>query len=529
MRFLYDIKRPGQFVLLLFTLILQPDYAFALVPHDYPAVYTNVIGRIFFLVSCVVLIIYLRRNGLHRVEGWRHIYLSLTFFNLWNIDMMVARSSELWIIGEIHGLKYLEQQVYVGRFIDLLIYMSNFDYALLNIAMFLFYLGLRRLRTREDEASASAMFPYFPIIIFDIVGSIVFLTLSCMCLYESLQLLKQNRENIIWNYMVWLTASYALYALSRTMGYTIRHLFLALELDNILAYLEPFTGSINTLTFIWLGTVSLFFIRFYPIYLRVSEDKRKIEEINADIIGLNKELEDLVAERTMAILGLSVADKVRNPVAIIGCVSKRLLSKEKLSEKVEGNLRDIVDECKKLESIVNDFEGILKNRQRMFRYVDLNEIVKDIVLLIRDDINKKGVNLKVNLSDSPAKINAQKNLIRAAIFHLLKNAIDATPPGGSIEIVTKSIGDSVVVEIIDSGSGIPEELLTKIFEPFFSTRENRIGMGLPLVRQIVAEHLGEIKVTSEVGKGTSFEMIFPVKWCVIAEDVRRGVSNGVKG
>jgi signal transduction histidine kinase len=311
------------------------------------------------------------------------------------------------------------------------------------------------------------------------------------------------------------------------MGYTIRHLFLSLELDHILAYLEPFTGSINTLTFIWLGTVSLFFIRFYPIYVKVSEDKRKIEEINADVINLNKELEDLVAERTMAILGLSVADKVRNPVAIIGCVSKRLLSKESLSEKVEGNLQDILEECKKLESIVGDFEGILKNRQRLFRYIDINEIVNDIVLLMRDDVGKKGIQLKVNLS--PAKINAQKNLIRAALFHLFKNAIEATPPGGSIEISTKTMQDSVIIELSDTGSGIPEELLGKVFEPFFSTRENRIGMGLPLVRQIVAEHLGEIKVRSEVGKGTTFEMIFPVKWCVIAEDIRRGVSNGIKG
>ncbi len=511
----------------LFALILYPNDCLALVPHDYPAVYTNVLGRIFFLVSCVILIAYLRRNGLHRVEGWRHIYLSLTFFNLWNIDTMVARSADLWIVGEIHGLKYLEQQVYIGRFIDLIVYISHFDYALLNIAMFLFYLGLRRLRIKEDEAYTSAMFPYLPIIIFDIVGSIVFLTLSYMCLLESLRLLRSNRDNIIWNYMVWLTASYAIYALSRTMGYTIRHLFLSLELDHILAYLEPFTGSIDTLTFIWLGTVSLFFIRFYPIYVKVSEDKRKIEEINADVINLNKELEDLVAERTMAILGLSVADKVRNPVAIIGCVSKRLLSKESLSEKVEGNLQDILEECKKLESIVGDFEGILKNRQRLFRYIDINEIVNDIVLLMRDDVGKKGIQLKVNLS--PAKINAQKNLIRAALFHLFKNAIEATPPGGSIEISTKTMQDSVIIELSDTGSGIPEELLGKVFEPFFSTRENRIGMGLPLVRQIVAEHLGEIKVRSEVGKGTTFEMIFPVKWCVIAEDIRRGVSNGIKG
>ncbi len=518
-------------ILILFiSILLSPNPVYALVPHDYPAIYTNIVGRVFFLVSCIVVIVYLRKNKLHIQTGWKHIYYSLIFINLWNIDMMLARSSELWIVGEIHGLKYLQQQVYLSRVQDYLLYLANFDYAILNIAMLLFYIGLRRLHIeREKEISVSSiMLPYFPIIIFDILGSLLFLTLSFMCLHKSIQLLRRDRDNIIWNYMVWLTGSYTLYALSRTIGYILRHLFLAFEMYDIMLYIEPYSGSVNTLTFIWLGTVSLFFIRMYPIYLKVSEDKKKIEEINADIIGLNKEIEDLVAERTMAILGLSVADKVRNPVAIIGCICKRMLNKEKLTEKMEEDLKDVIEECKKLETIVGDFEGILKSRQRMFSYIDLNTIVKDITLLMREDIMKKGIKINLSLSDKPVNINAQKNLIRAGLFHLLKNAMDATPVGGSIEIVTKTVQDNVVVEITDTGSGIAQENLGRIFDPFFSTHRNRIGMGLPLVKQIVAEHLGEIRVKSEVGKGTTFEMVFPVKWCVIAENVRRGVSNGIK-
>lgn len=509
-----------------------PTQAFALVPHDYPALYTNIVGRIFFLVSCLIVIAYLRKNRLHTALGWRQIHHSLIFFNLWNLNMLFARSSELWIIGEMDGLKYLEQQVFISDLKDYLLYIANFDYALLNIAMLMFYMGLKRIHwanTGAEQTNLTVMLPYFPIILFDIVGSLIFLTLSYLCFRESLRLYKMDRENIIWNYMTWLTASYALYALSRTTGYILRHWFLALDLQHLMSLIEPYAGSINTLTFIWLGTISLFFLRIYPIYLRLSEAKKKIEEINADVISLNKEIEDLVAERTMAILGLSVADKVRNPVAIIGCICKRLLNKEKLSDKVAENLRDVVEECRKLEVIVNDFEGILKNRQRMFQYLDINDIVRDIAIMMQEEIKQKGVNLELRLAESPVCMNVQKNLIRAGLFHLLKNALDATESGGTIRIVTKTINNNVLIEIGDTGSGIPAENLQRIFDPFFSTRQNRIGMGLPLVKQIVAEHLGDIRVSSEIGKGTTFELEFPVKWCVIADNVRREVGNGFKG
>lgn len=118
----------------------------------------------------------------------------------------------------------------------------------------------------------------------------------------------------------------------------------------------------------------------------------------------------------------------------------------------------------------------------------------------------------VNISKHSLKINARKNLLRSAIFHVLRNAIEATPEDGSITIATSIDKDNVVLTVSDTGSGIPEEYIDKIFDPFFSTKLYRFGMGLSLVKQIVSEHLGEIKVQSEVGKGTTFNLIFPIKW-----------------
>ena len=90
--------------------------------------------------------------------------------------------------------------------------------------------------------------------------------------------------------------------------------------------------------------------------------------------------------------------------------------------------------------------------------------------------------------------------------------MEATPPGGTITIIPTSNQDYVTLSVIDTGKGIPEEDIQKIFSLFYSTKKHRMGMGLPLVKQIMDEHKGDIKVESGLGKGTTFRLIFPVRW-----------------
>jgi signal transduction histidine kinase len=79
-------------------------------------------------------------------------------------------------------------------------------------------------------------------------------------------------------------------------------------------------------------------------------------------------------------------------------------------------------------------------------------------------------------------------------------------------VSTSQDQELITVSIADTGPGIPSEDVERIFDPFFTTKKMRFGMGLPLVKQIVSEHLGETKVESEMGKGTTFRLIFPVRW-----------------
>jgi signal transduction histidine kinase len=244
----------------------------------------------------------------------------------------------------------------------------------------------------------------------------------------------------------------------------------------------------------------------YKAMIELEKDYKKILE------DFNSEIEALISERTMNLMALTVADRVRNPTTVIGGLSRQMMEIRDLPEHVASALRDIVEEVTKLENIVTDFQAVLKNRQILYVYDDLNDVVKGIVSLAEKDVRRRGLFFDFKHSGVPLRINMEKNLLKIAVFHLLGNAMDASESGATVSVTTMQEGQNAVLVISDTGSGIAPEFAGKIFEPFFSTKAHGFGVGLPLVKQIVAEHMGEINVESAPGKGTSFKLAFPMRW-----------------
>ncbi|OGW38701.1 MAG: hypothetical protein A2Y97_11105 [Nitrospirae bacterium RBG_13_39_12] len=240
-------------------------------------------------------------------------------------------------------------------------------------------------------------------------------------------------------------------------------------------------------------------------YKRLIETEKNYKNVLEEF---NKEIETLIAERTMNLMALTVADRVRNPAMIIGYIGKKMLERKDISEDFRNNLTSIIQETEKLQSIVSDFHNMLKSKESKFIYEDINEVVKSII----PTIEKVKVELAVNLSEKPLKINMQRSLLKIALSLLLRNSVEATPEKGKIFIETHPEENNVVLSISDTGDGIPEETIDRIFEPFFSTKRHSFGMGLPLVKQIISEHLGKIDVESKIGKGTTFRVKFPSRW-----------------
>lgn len=249
---------------------------------------------------------------------------------------------------------------------------------------------------------------------------------------------------------------------------------------------------------------------------KAEEEKEKlinqIEAINSDLTELNNELETIGAERTMSLMALTVADRIRNPSAMIGARCRRILQKEQISEALRESLQYIMEGAEKLDKIVRDFETLLKSRQSKFKHDNLNIIVEKILSVVEKEASNKGVDMVVNISKEALRVNMQKDLLRMAIFHVMKNSIEATSTGGTITVETYQESDNIVFSVSDSGYGIPDEDVENIFKPFFSTKERGFGMGLPLVKQIVSEHMGDLLVQSRAEAGTTFKLVFPSRW-----------------
>lgn len=500
--------------------LLAPSDAGAFVTHDYPATFVNEAARIYFLIACVLVLWAMLLNGLQKEKGWRYTFFSLICFIIWDIvvffgQISASKVDPSQLIGGNEGIEYFKRSILL-HYSDYFYYFASFDYALIDIAMLLFYKGLREHLPEKDRTlpatAASVVLPLWPVFAVSFIGAAAFVVLSILSLIASLKLYTKNRKNILWHYMIWLSSSFVLYSVSRSIGHVLQHILVASGSRDTWDIIEPVSGSINIISFFIVGSISIFFIRIYDIHLSILEDKKEIENINLELSELTLELEDIVAERTMSLMALSIADRVRNPAATIGIACRRVLRKKEKGEKLDEDLQDVIFECEKLQNVVGDFESMLKTKRSQFSFENLNDIVKDVTSLVSKESDGRDVHISVSLFDKPININMQKGLMRVAVFHVLRNAIDATSNGGQIQLNTSLENENAVLTISDQGTGIKSEDMERIFDSFYSTKSKRFGMGLPLVKQIVTEHLGEIKVASEVGKGTTFKMIFPCRW-----------------
>ncbi|MBI4682621.1 MAG: hybrid sensor histidine kinase/response regulator [Nitrospirae bacterium] len=246
-------------------------------------------------------------------------------------------------------------------------------------------------------------------------------------------------------------------------------------------------------------------VHFNKLMLMEKDYKHLLEEYN-------QEIETLIAERTMGLMSLTLADKIRNPAAVIGLTCRRMLEKEEIPERLIPKIEGIIDEAAKLDNIVKDFQSLLKSKKSMFRYEDINAVVESVIPIIENMVADKRIELAFKCSEQPLKVNIQKNLFQIALSHLIKNSADAIHDGGKITISTYQSDNTCILEVSDTGSGISAEDIGKIFDPMFSSKDKRYGMGLPLVKRIVSEHMGEIEVTSKPGEGTTFIIKLPVRW-----------------
>jgi len=218
---------------------------------------------------------------------------------------------------------------------------------------------------------------------------------------------------------------------------------------------------------------------------------------------------------SLTTLAAGVAHEIKNPLGSIG-IHMQLIQKALAAVEDErtGTIREYVDvvneEVERLNRIVVDFLFAVRPMDTTLEDRELNPILTDLLDFVRFELDEAGVKISDDLADDLPVLRLDEKYVKQAVLNIIKNAISAMPDGGTLAITTRQQGDEVLLRISDTGEGMSEAVLNKIFEPYFTTRDFGSGIGLTLVYKIVKEHMGDISVVSQEGKGTSFSILLPI-------------------
>lgn len=235
-----------------------------------------------------------------------------------------------------------------------------------------------------------------------------------------------------------------------------------------------------------------------------------VETILAD-----EERQRLLAQYAeIAALAGGLAHEIRNPLSTIN------LNLELLAEDVDGaesprehrmlqKIRAVQRECHRLEQILDEFLRFARLGEIDPIECDLNQVVRDFIDFYQPEAAKAGVEISPHLAPDLPTVRLDRALFRQALLNLALNARQAMPKGGLLELQTRWRDGHAELDLIDNGSGMDEQTVSRIFDAFFSTKPAGSGLGLPTVRRIVEAHGGRIEVESAPGRGTRFTISLP--------------------
>jgi two-component system NtrC family sensor kinase len=229
---------------------------------------------------------------------------------------------------------------------------------------------------------------------------------------------------------------------------------------------------------------------------------------------LRQTQEQLLQSEKLAAMGRltsQIAHELNNP--LYGIMNTLELMKTEIPP--ESKRRKILEmalsETMRLTEMLRKMLSFSKPDEEEKQPTDINTIIDEILLLHEKQLRENSIRISSKFVKNPGKVHASKNQLRQVFLNMISNARDAMPDGGTLTVRTDSKGDKVRIEISDTGVGIREENIDKIFDSFFTTKDNvkDVGLGLSVCYGFIKDHGGDIRVESEPGSGTTFTIILP--------------------
>ena len=224
------------------------------------------------------------------------------------------------------------------------------------------------------------------------------------------------------------------------------------------------------------------------------------------------------SEKLMALgeMAARIAHEIKNPLTAIGGFARRIASPRAGggAHSPERYAQIILKEVQRLERIVNETLYFSREMVPAFRIVNLNVEIREVLSMFREELEEASISSMVDLSPDLPSISADPDQIRQVVWNLVSNAIQAVGGSGILTVATHlsdpAEGIGVVLEVSDTGGGIPHDVVHNIFNPFFTTKAKGTGLGLPIVHAIVEKHGGTIHLDNREGAGVAFSIFLPL-------------------
>ena len=250
-------------------------------------------------------------------------------------------------------------------------------------------------------------------------------------------------------------------------------------------------------------------------YLAKPFDYKELSARVKSLLTIKSAREKLVEEEKSVALDKmmdEVAHEIRNPLVSIGGFSKRVYDRLPENDPNKKYLEMIMDEVSKLENMVKLLIELKTMTVCYLGNTDINEVITEALASYEDEFASNGIVVKTRLLNNLPFISGDKEQLKIAVSNLIKNSIEAMQESPKILTITTSVSDGrMIIEVTDTGKGIPKDKLKSIFHPFYTSKIYGPGLGLTFTLKIVQQHGGTISVESEPGKGTTFTIRLPIR------------------
>ena len=245
------------------------------------------------------------------------------------------------------------------------------------------------------------------------------------------------------------------------------------------------------------------------LYQAVQRQVRELEQITRE---LHKNKEMLVTAGRYSAVGhmtAQLAHNLRNPMTAIGGTA-RMLARKLTDPDTRKFLRMMVSEVEKVEKILANLAHYSESIQPVYETVSLSELAQNAVRLYQQDMTQQGIAVCYDCKEDTPLVEADPKLIQQVLVHLIANAIDAMPEGGTLTLHIRSEDGGLVVSIQDTGRGISASILKNVTDPFFTTKTMGTGLGLSLVQRIIQDHGGTLALSNSAAGGAQARIWMPV-------------------